>query len=101
ARSRAIYPPRFLAQIELLAECDLGRPRAVGVRRVQRPAPLAFVGPVVRAGVARGAEVEAVAARRAQLVPSCFVEQLLGQRELHGVGSADPWEPEPPWVAAL
>src|SRR4051812_26462485 len=80
--------PLILPQLELLAERDLGGPRAVGVRRIERPAPLTFVGPIMRAGVALGAPVEAVAARRAQLEPARLVEQLLGQRESHGCASA-------------
>src|SRR5262245_1564803 len=85
------FPPSIgssslrLAELELFAERDLGRPLAgLGVFRIERPPALAFVGPIVATLRTRGVPVEAVAACRAELELTSFFEQPIGERKLHG-----------------
>lgn len=101
------------AELELFAERDFDRALAShGIGRIERPSPLALVGPIVRARVELRLPVEAVAACGPQLELPGLGKQLIRERELHGdigsranppsiVAEPDP-EPEPssPPVAA-
>jgi hypothetical protein len=69
--------PKLSAKLELFAKRDFAREIPVRVFRIERPPALSLVGPVVPAPVASRVEVEAVAARRAQLELLRFVDQLL------------------------
>src|SRR4051812_42438783 len=72
-----------LAELEFFTERDFTRSFTGGIFRIQRPASLTFIGPVVLTRVRTRIPVEAMTAGGAQLVTARFFDQLLREWELH------------------